>query len=158
MTFEECFTLLLGHEGGYSNHPDDPGGETIWGITVAVARQNGYSLAMKDMPVSVAQDIYRKRYWVAAKCDQLPAVIRYSVFDAAVNSGVTQAVKWLQRAIRVQDDGIIGDKTLSAVSSNDANLVVRRMLGQRLKFMTELKSWDSFGKGWSRRIASLLDM
>ena len=157
MDFDTAFTHLLGVEGGYSNHPSDPGGETMWGVTVAVARQNGYNGPMKDMPVDVAKAIYRKRFWTPAKCDQLPPAVRYPMFDAAVNSGVLQAAKWLQRAARVEDDGVIGDGTLKAVALMDANLLVRRMLGQRLRFMTDLRTWDAFGKGWARRVASLLD-
>jgi lysozyme family protein len=157
MDFDTAFTQLLGHEGGYSNHSADPGGETMWGVTVAVARQNGYQGPMKSMPVDLAKAIYRKRFWTPAKCDQLPPAVRYPMFDAAVNSGVLQATKWLQRAARVEDDGIIGDGTLKAVALTDANLLVRRMLGQRLRFMTDLRTWDAFGKGWARRIASLLD-
>lgn len=157
MDFDTAFTQLLGHEGGYSNHSADPGGETMWGVTVAVARQNGYQGPMKAMPVDLAKAIYRKRFWTPAKCDQLPPAVRYAMFDAAVNSGVLQANKWLQRAARVEDDGIIGDGTLKAVALMDGNLLVRRMLGQRLRFMTDLRTWDAFGKGWARRIASLLD-
>lgn len=157
MDFDTAFTQLLGHEGGYSNHSADPGGETMWGVTVAVARQNGYQGPMKSMPVDLAKAIYRKRFWTPSKCDQLPPAVRYPMFDAAVNSGVLQAAKWLQRAARVEDDGIIGDATLKAVALMDGNLLVRRMLGQRLRFMTDLRTWDAFGKGWARRIASLLD-
>jgi lysozyme family protein len=80
------------------------------------------------------------------------------VFDAAVNSGVLQAIRWLQRAARVEADGILGPQSLRAISLTDGHLLCRRMLGQRLKFMTDLKTWDAFGKGWARRIASLMDV
>ena len=157
MDFDTAFTQLLGHEGGYSNHPSDPGGETMWGVTVAVARQNGYNGPMRDMPVDVAKAIYRKRFWQAARCDELPPAVRYPVFDAAVNSGVLQAIRWLQRAARVEADGVLGQQSMQAIALTDGNLLCRRMLGQRLQFMTDLKPWDAFGKGWARRIASLLD-
>ena len=157
MDFDTAFTQLLGHEGGYSNHPSDPGGETMWGVTVAVARQNGYNGSMRDMPVDVAKAIYRKRFWQAARCDELPPAVRYPVFDAAVNSGVLQAIRWLQRAARVEADGILGPQSMQAIALTDGHLLCRRLLGQRLKFMTDLKTWDAFGKGWARRIASLLD-
>lgn len=152
-----AFTQLLGHEGGYSNHPSDPGGETMWGITVSVARHNGYNGPMRLMPVEVARGIYRKRFWDACKCEELPPAIRYAIFDAAVNSGVTQSVKWLQRAARVKDDGVIGPKTIEAANGLNGSLLLTRMISQRLKFMTDLKGWESFGKGWARRLASLLD-
>jgi lysozyme family protein len=111
---------------------------------------------MKDMPVGVAKAIYRKLYWDAVKADELPAAIRYAAFDAAVNSGVRQATLWLQRAVGVKDDGIIGPKTLEAAKMSNSHAANARMVGMRLDFMTRLNTWDSFGKGWARRIASLL--
>ena len=108
MTFDKAFEKLLGHEGSYSNHSSDPGGETMWGITVAVARANNYTEPMRDMPISAAKRIYRSEYWDKVQADALPSKIRYAVFDAAVNSGTGQAVRWLQRALDVADDGRIG--------------------------------------------------
>jgi lysozyme family protein len=157
MTFDEAFEKLLGHEGGYVNHPSDPGGATNWGITERVARENGYGGAMREMPQSAAKEIYRKRYWAPVYGDLLPAVVRYAVFDAAVNSGVGQAARWLQRAVGVADDGRIGPVTLRAVSQANPDKLLRSMLAQRLLFMTNLTGWDSFGRGWVRRIASLME-
>jgi lysozyme family protein len=157
MTFDEAFEKLLGHEGGYVNHPDDPGGETNWGITIRVARENGYNGAMREMPQSVAKEIYRKRYWAPVYGDLLPAVVRYAMFDAAVNSGVGQAARWLQRAVGVADDGRIGPVTLRAVGQVSPDKLLRSMLAQRLLFMTNLTGWNSFGRGWARRIASLME-
>lgn len=156
MNFDESFTTLLGHEGGYSNHPSDPGGETMWGVTARVARAHGYMGPMKDMPVEVAKNIYYKLYWTPVKADELPSVLRYAVFDAAVNSGPLQAAKWLQRAVAVDDDGKIGPATLAAVKAKDPYQVKAAMLAERLTFMTNLPTWSAFGKGWARRIASLL--
>ena len=156
MTFVQAFTKLLGHEGGYVNHPNDPGGETNWGITVAVARQSGYTGSMRDLTHVQAKAIYRVKYWEAVKADQLPPEARYATFDAAVNSGVGQAVRWLQRAAGVADDGKIGPVTLAAISKLDGQILKSRMLAQRLLFMTKLSTWPSFGKGWARRIASLM--
>jgi lysozyme family protein len=157
MTFDEAFEKLLGHEGGYVNHSDDPGGETNWGITIRVARENGYTGAMREMPQSVAKEIYRKRYWAPVYGDLLPAVVRYAMFDAAVNSGVGQAARWLQRAVGVADDGRIGPVTLRAVGQVSPDKLLRSMLAQRLLFMTNLTGWNSFGRGWARRIASLME-
>lgn len=157
MDFDTAFHKLLGHEGGYVNHPSDPGGETNWGVTVAVARQNGYTGAMQSMPVGVAKDIYKKMYWDAAQADKMPLKLRYALFDAAVNSGVTQAIKWLQRAVNVSDDGILGPKTLAAVISQDQSKVFDSMVAQRLKFMASLSNWPAFGRGWARRIAAILE-
>lgn len=156
MNFDEAFHKLLGHEGMYSNHPDDPGGETMWGVTKTVARTAGYAGEMRDLPVDVAKAIYRKQYWDTVKADELPALLRYPLFDAAVNSGVSQAVRWLQRALEVADDGKLGPITLTVAKASVQENVLRNMLAQRLQFMTGLSNWPSFGKGWARRIASLL--
>jgi lysozyme family protein len=159
MDFDTAFHKLLGHEGGYVDHPDDPGGETNWGITVRVARLNGYTGPMRDLPVETAKAIYRKDFWMTTRCEELPAALRYPVFDAAVNSGVRQAVIWLQRAAGVDGmgaDGVFGPRTMLAVKQQTPEALVRRMLGQRLRFMTDLKTWSAFGRGWARRIADLL--
>ena len=157
MNFDEAFHELLGHEGGYSNHPSDPGAETMWGVTAAVARRHGYLGAMRELPLDRAKAIYRTEYWDAVQADQLPAVLRYDVFDAAVNSGPTQAAKWLQRAVGATPDGAIGPKTIAAARTADL-FAVMRMNGERLEFMTDLKNWPAFGKGWARRISKLMRM
>ena len=156
MNFDEAFTKLLGHEGGYVNHPNDPGGETNWGVTKAVARDFGYMGAMRDMPRDTAKRIYRVKYWDAVKADEMPAAVRYPLFDAAVNSGVGQAARWLQRALGVADDGKIGAITIAKAKQSDGVAVASAMIGQRLQFMTNLSTWPAFGKGWARRIAALL--
>ena len=156
MKFDEAFTQLLGHEGGYVDNPADPGKATMWGVTERVARAHGYTGHMRDLPVALAKQIYRAAYWDAVQADQLPAPVRYSVFDAAVNSGVSQSVKWLQRALGVSDDGAIGPKTLAAAQAVDGQALKAKMLGARLQFMTDLATWPSFGRGWARRVASLL--
>lgn len=153
--FDRAFIELLGHEGGYSNNPNDPGGETNWGITIAVARENGYVGPMKDMDRSVAKMIYAKKYWLPV-FDDLPYEVAFQVFDAAVNSGVGQAVRWLQRAAGVADDGKIGPVTMKAVLASDPVKLVALFNAERLLFMTNLSTWSSFGKGWARRIATNL--
>lgn len=156
MNFDQAFHKLLGHEGGYSNHPNDPGGETMWGVTAAVARANGYSGPMRDLPVATAKAIYRKQYWDAAKIEDLPLSVRYAVFDAAVNSGVTQAVRWLQRALGVTEDGKFGSQTMWAANAANTDALRRRMLGFRLAAMTDMRGWPSFSRGWAKRVAALL--
>lgn len=156
MQFEEAFGRLIGHEGGYVDHPDDPGGATRWGVTERVARANGYRGAMRDFPLSDARRIYRALYWDAVRADELPPAVRFDVFDAAVNSGVAQAAKWLQRAIGVRDDGVIGPATIAAARTFTGSALAARFNGARLQFMTDLPTWSSFGKGWARRIASNL--
>ena len=156
MDFDQAFTKLLGHEGGYVNHPNDPGGETNWGVTKAVARDFGYTGSMRDLPRDTAKRIYRVKYWDAIKADEMPDAVRYPLFDAAVNSGVGQAARWLQRALGVADDGKIGAITIAKAKQSDGVAVASAMIGQRLQFMTNLSTWPAFGKGWARRIASLM--
>lgn len=156
MNFDQAFDLLIGHEGGYSNHASDPGGETMWGVTRKVALQEGYTGAMRTLPRDTAKDIYRRRYWAAVSADLLPEPLRYSVFDASVNSGPEQAAKWLQRALRVAEDGHIGPLTLAAANVGNAYRLVTTMNAARLSFMTDLPTWGVFGRGWARRIAAIL--
>ena len=158
MDFDAAFERLLGHEGGYVSHPADPGGATRWGITERVARSAGYTGDMREFPVEFAKQIARRDYWDAVRADDLPAGIRYQMFDASYNSGVRQAVIWLQRAAGVDADGVIGPKTLLQVKTQNPDVLRQRMLSQRLRFLTNLKNWDSFGKGWARRIADLMEI
>ena len=157
MNFTTAFEKLLGHEGGYSDHKDDKGGATRYGITEAVAREVGYRGNMRELPLDLAQRIYKDRYWDAVQAEHLPADIRYAVFDAAVNSGVAQAAKWLQRACGVKDDGVIGPQTIRAANALHPEGLKRKMLAQRLRFMATLANWPAFGRGWANRIADLLE-
>ena len=158
MNFDQAFDILLKHEGGFSDHPADPGGKTRFGITEAVAREVGYRGDMRELPMDLAKRIYKSRYWDAVRANELPEAVRYAVFDAAVNSGPRQAIRWLQRAVGVKDDGIIGPKTLAAVREADPERLLRRFLSQRLRFMTNLPNWGSFSRGWARRVADLMEM
>lgn len=153
--FDRAFAELLGHEGGYVNNPNDPGKETKWGITVTVARENGYRGEMRDMDASVARVIYLKKYWLPV-FDQLPYPVAFQVFDGAVNSGVGQSVRWLQRAAGVADDGKLGPITLGAVLRSDVKRTTLLYNAERLRFMTDLTIWPSFGRGWARRISENL--
>jgi len=159
MNFDQAFDLLISHEGGFSNRPlsDDPGGATMYGVTEKVARANGYVGHMKDLTLDFAKSVYRKSYWDACNCDQMQDSLRYPLFDAAVNSGVTQAIKWLQSSVGVKADGVIGPMTLHAVNMAAPQVVRQQMLGKRLAFMTRLPNWSANAKGWSRRIASILE-
>lgn len=157
MNFDQAFDILLRHEGGFSDHAADPGGKTRFGITEAVAREVGYRGDMRELPIDLAKRIYKDRYWDAVRAEELPEAIRYAVFDAAVNSGPRQAIRWLQRAVGAKDDGIIGPQTLAAVRAADPERLLRQLLAQRLRFMTGLPSWSAFGRGWARRIADLME-
>lgn len=156
MNFDQAFIKLLGHEGRYSNHPADKGGATMWGITTAVARASGYQGDMQMLTQAQAMNIYRAQYWTPLKADLLPEEVRFDVFDGAVNSGVAQSVKWLQRAVGVIDDGIVGPQTVGACTCTPGLVLKSQYNGQRLAFMTDLPNWPDFGKGWARRIAQNL--
>jgi lysozyme family protein len=157
MEFDAAFGRLLGYEGGYVDDPADPGGATRYGVTQAVARAHGYTGAMQDYPLEDAKAVYRESYWDACHCDDLPPEVRYGVFDAAVNSGTHAAVAWLQRAAGVSADGVLGPVTLAAVRASPA-AVAAALCGVRLSFMTTLPAFDHFGRGWTRRVAGILQL
>ena len=156
MNFDQAFTVLLGHEGKFTYNPSDPGGATCWGVTQAVARANGYDGDMRDYPQDEAKRVFKKSYWDAARADELPDGVRFDVFDGAVNSGVPQSIKWLQRAASVTDDGALGPITLAAVNALNGFELKAKYNGNRLLFMSGLPIWPAFGRGWARRIAENL--
>ena len=154
MNFNKAIQILLDHEGGYSNNPYDPGGETNYGVTKRVAENYGYTGSMRDIPLSVVKDIYRSLYWTPCQCSSLPESVRFDVFDGAVNSGVKRSVKWLQKSCGATVDGIVGMETIRLANSSSG--LKARYNGERLAFLTELGHWDDFGRGWARRVADNL--
>lgn len=156
ITFDEVFERTIGHEGGYVNNPKDPGGETNWGITIATARANGFTNSMKSMTRLQAKEIYRVAFWKRAKCDQFLGAISYQVFDAAVNHGIGNAIRMLQRAVGVLDDGLVGPKTLTAIQKLTLDDVLVLFIAERLEFYTNLTTFNSFGRGWARRVVGNL--
>lgn len=134
--FERALKVVLKHEGGYANHPSDPGGETMYGITKAVALENGYNGPMRQIPMGLVRRIYKAKYWDAAGCDKLASGVDLAVFDFAVNSGVGRARDYLRRAI----------------GGSDAQ-TINRLCDARMAFLRGLKTFDTFGKGWTRRVA-----
>jgi lysozyme family protein len=154
--FDTIFERLMKHEGGYVNHPSDPGGETMYGVTKRVAQAHGYYGDMRKLPKETAKQITEKSYYKAVKGDELDRLIAWQLTDAAYNHGKRQAVKFLQRAVGASDDGLIGPRTLAAVAAMDKNDVVLLFNAERLEFFTNLKIWQTFGKGWARRIVGNL--
>ena len=150
--FDQCFDKLISHEGGYVWDSRDPGGETKFGISKRAYPQ----VDIKNLTLGAAKEIYKRDYWDRAQCDKLPPSVAYVLFDAVVNSGIGQAIRFLQRAVNVADDGVIGPMTIAAVTRLDAESICARYIGQRLDFMTKLTTWDVYGKGWSRRLADQL--
>lgn len=157
--FDEALSLVLKHEGGYVDHPKDPGGATNMGITIGTLRAyRGKAVTkaqVKALTREEAAAIYRKNYWDAVKGDKLPSGVDYAVFDFAVNSGVGRAIPFLQRALGVPDDGVIGTATLKAVAATDPVKVLNAICDARLAWLKRLGTWGTFGKGWSNRIAGV---
>jgi lysozyme family protein len=149
--FNGAWSALVGNEGGYSNNPADPGGETMWGITKRVAVANGYTGPMRDLPLDTARAIAKRKYWDVYRCDDLPDTVAFQVLDAAYNGGYP--VKWLQLAVGERPDGKLGPKTMAAVQATEPTKVVMKFLAYRLMYMTALKTWPTFGRGWANRIA-----
>lgn len=151
-SFDDAFTALIGNEGGYSNNPADPGGETMWGITARVARAKGYTGAMRDLPLETAKAIAKGMYWDPLCLDQFDPRIAFQMFDANYNGG--QTVRWAQQASGAAVDGKIGPDTIAAIKAADPQVFCLRFLAYRLKYLTSLKTWPTFGRGWSNRIAA----
>ena len=157
--FEDALEALLKHEGGYVNHPADPGGMTNLGVTKRVWEEwKGQVVDEAEMraltPEKVAP-LYKAKYWDMVHGDQLPSGVDMCVFDCAVNSGVKRAAKLLQRAVGVDDDGVIGRGTLAAVESLTPEEIIDRFCAERLSFLEALPTFATFGKGWSRRVAGV---
>ena len=152
MNFDDAFDKLVGHEGGYVNSREDPGGETNFGIS----RRSYPTEDIAGMTLERARVIYLRDYWGPAGCDALPDAAKLQVFDTAVNSGVTAAVRMLQRAVQTTPDGVLGALTLTAIQSMAPARFVARFNGQRLAMLAELPTWPAFGRGWARRVAANL--
>jgi lysozyme family protein len=157
--YDAALAHVLAHEGGYSNHPSDPGGPTNFGITIHDYRKYvkpGASAAdVRAMKVEEAKRIYRAKYWDAQRCDELPAGVDYAVFDYGVNSGIGRSKKVLQRLVGVKADGVLGPATMAALAACDPKQVVIAICDERLRFLRSLKTWGVFGKGWGRRVAEV---
>ncbi|WP_230660483.1 glycoside hydrolase family 108 protein [Psychrobacter sp. I-STPA10] len=154
--FTPLFDRLMVHEGGYVNHPNDPGGETKWGVTKQVARKYGYYGSMRHLPKTTAHQIAERLYWDVIHGDDLDKSVAWQLMDAAYNHGNRNAIKMIQRAVSVADDGVIGSITLSAINSMDKNDVILRFNAERLEFYAQLRSFKTFGRGWVRRVAGNL--
>jgi lysozyme family protein len=153
--FDKSLEMLLKHEGGYVNHPRDPGGMTNLGVTKRVYEAwVGHKVdeaAMRALTPDDVAPIYRANYWDAVWGDHLPSGVDFSVFDWGVNSGPSRAIKALQRIVGSVSDGIMGPKTMQAVMDMDAEKIIDLMHGERQRFYERLDTFDTFGRGWTRR-------
>jgi lysozyme family protein len=154
--FDQIIGRILAHEGGFVDHPKDPGGATNFGITEQVARAAGYRGHMRNLPRETAVAIYRAQYWGRVQGDKLPDAVAFQVVDAAVNHGTGNAIRWLQAAAGVAADGIIGPVTLAAVRKADPADLVLVFNAIRLEFYAALSTFATFGRGWTRRVAGNL--
>ena len=148
---------ILAYEGGFVNHPKDPGGATNQGITQrtydAYRRRIGHATQSVRLIDNVERDtIYRVQYWDVIRGDDLPSGVDAAVYDFAVNSGPSRAAKFLQSVVGAKQDGVIGLQTLDAAARLDPVVVIERLCADRMSFLRGLKTWGTFGKGWSRRI------
>jgi lysozyme family protein len=160
MKFKDALRHVLIHEGGWSDHPADPGGATMKGVTLQVFRefkQNQFATKEQLREISQAdlEAIYNTRYWVRVRADELPHGLDYAVFDCAVNSGVGRASRMLQECLDVTVDGIIGPKTLLAAGERNREQLIREYCQMRLDFLRSLRTWPTFGRGWARRLADV---
>lgn len=152
MTFDVAFDRLIGSEGGYSNDPNDPGGETNWGIS----KRSYPNVDIKKLTRDGAKAIYLRDFWQRVGGDDLFDGVAFQAFDFAVNSGIETAVRYLQRALGTADDGHWGPVSRAAAASCSESDAIMRLNAERLDFMTRLSNWPSAGKGWARRIAGNL--
>ena len=164
--FERCFAILIGEEGGYTDNPSDPGNWTGGRVNSGRCAGTKYGLSAASFPtlniaaltLAQAQAIYRLRYWAPVSGDGLPPPLALLVFDAAVNNGLSHAVRWLQAAAGCDADGVLGSGTLAAIArahAANADGLMSEFQAQRLVFMVALPTWRTFGLGWARRLCSL---
>jgi lysozyme family protein len=159
--WNDSFTAVLKHEGGFVNNPKDPGGMTNLGVTrsawQAYLNRDVTEAEMRALTPETVKPFYKAMYWDKIKGDQLPAGVDYAAYDLAVNSGTGRAAKYLQQIAGVVSDGVIGPKSLEAIKSCDPEQVVEALCDMRLDFLKRLPTFDTFGKGWSRRVAEVKD-
>jgi len=154
--WHKSLEAILHHEGGYVNHPKDPGGETNLGVTKRVYEEWGGTKDMKDLEVDDVEPIYRKNYWDRVKGDDLPSGLDLCVFDFGVNAGTGRAAKYLQTMIGTVADGGIGPNTLKAlanyVESEGVEQTIKNYQAARQEYYESLSTFETFGRGWTRRV------
>ena len=155
--FGHCLDIVLRHEGGFVDHPQDPGGATNLGITLKTlsAWRKAQCTAddVRNLTREEAQEIYRANYWNALNCDSLPPGVDLVAFDFGVNAGVGRAARLLQEVVHVEQDGEVGAITVGAVQRiNDPAFIIQKFTEGRMKHYKSLsKMWPTFGRGWTRR-------
>lgn len=162
--FDDAFSALIGNEGGYTADPDDRGNWTSGRVGVGQLKGTKYGISamsypdtdIKNLTLDAAKIIYRRDFWNPFGGDLLDPSLAFQVFDGAVNSGVSQSIKWLQQAVGVNPDGVVGPVTKAAVDAHPAAAVTAAYNGYRLRFMVNAASWPTYSRGWANRIADNL--
>ena len=155
--WDKSFELMLKSEGGYVDHPSDPGGRTNLGVTQAVwenwVGRSSNEKEMRALTPELVKPLYKKKYWDACKCDELPTGLDYLVFDFAVNAGAGRSIKTLQTSVGANADGAIGPKTLEAVMVCSKDQLIDKFSEEKLRFYQSLPTFATFGKGWTNRVS-----
>jgi hypothetical protein len=158
-TFDYAMRLLLRHEGGFVNHPKDPGGMTNLGVTKAVwdahTGKDATEADMRALTPEAVHPVYKARYWDAIHGDDLPHGVDYCLFDCAVNSGPGRAVKLAQYVLHLKVDGALGRNTLEAIREADPIELIEDYSQRRLDFLKSLPTWATFGTGWGKRVSEV---
>ena len=157
--WQKSFELMLKSEGGFSNHPSDPGGMTNLGVTKAtwegwVGREVDEA-EMRGLTAEKVEPLYKERYFDAVRGDELPMGLDYLMFDFAVNAGAGRAIKTLQTAVGVTPDGGFGPMTMAAVQAVDPVDLIERFSQAKEDFYRSLTTFSTFGKGWLNRVADV---
>ena len=157
--WSNAFALMLKSEGGFVNHPSDPGGMTNLGVTKAtwenwVGRESDEA-EMRGLTPEKVEPMYKKKFWDAVRGDELPMGLDYLMFDFAVNAGAGRAIKTLQTAVGVTPDGGFGPMTMAAVQAVDPVELIERFSQAKEDFYRSLTTFATFGKGWLNRVADV---
>ena len=160
--FEQAFSAVIKHEGGYVDHPKDPGGATNLGVTIGTLSgwlgRPATKAEVRALTLATVKPIYKKNYWDRIRGDDLPAGLDYAVFDYAVNSGPSRAAISLQTIVGAAPDGKIGPLTLQNIAKGDPRTTIGDLCSQRLAFLERLSTWPTFGKGWRARVNGVRDL
>jgi len=157
--WDNCFAMVIKSEGGFVNNPKDPGGMTNLGVTRSAwqgfLNRDVTEIEMRGLTPEAVKPFYKSLYWDRIKGDSLPSGVDYAAYDLAVNSGPHKAAQYLQEIAGAPVDGMIGPKSLEAIQSCDAKETADAICDMRLEFLKKLSTFDTFGKGWSRRVADV---
>lgn len=165
MNYDEAFARVIGHEGKFQNDPQDRGNWTtgvigqgeLKGTKYGISAMSYPHLDIRNLTLAQAKAIYHKDFWLRVQGDVLHNALVYQLFDAAINHGIGNAIRMLQRAVDVADDGKVGRITLGAIHTRGTDDVLKLFNAQRIRFFTRLSTFDRYGRGWMNRVAQNLE-